>query len=275
MVTRDKESKRADILKSVCVFVSSSDNTKDVFFQVSRCFEKHWPNCPFPYYVGLNTPEKKLSSGFEAVYADAHQWQGELYSQLSQLPQQIRFILLFLDDFLIRAPVDTDRVTSLIERAINNNIKYLRLIPPSRAILPFLGKKLNYLFRPATCEEIKDGAPYFASLQVALWERDHLSEMLRTAQGIWDFENSRIPGIKHYAIIEKPPIRYVHVVEKGKWQPNAASLFGQAGLAFDSSKRQTQPLRHRIALWTNKLKFAILGYAVFRFKRRLKKEKIP
>jgi hypothetical protein len=166
--------------------------------------------------------------------------------------------------------VDTNRVASIIKRAVEDDVRYLCLIPPSRALLPLLWKKLNRLFHPSAFEELKAGAPYYASLQVTLWERDHLSNMLRNAKNIWEFENSCIPGINHYAIIKRPPIRYVHVVEKGKWQPHAALLFEQAGLSFDPSKRQIHSVNHRLTLWINKLKFTILGYAVFKLKQRYK-----
>jgi len=259
-------------LKTVCVFVSSSDNTRDIFLQVSRSFEKNWPDCPFLRYVGLNSSLQDLPAGFRSVLSPESRWPKELYGQICRLPQQIRYILLFLDDFLILSRVDTQSLVSLVERAIQNRLAYLRLIPQSRAILSQLGKKIYYLYRPETIEAIGKHAPYCSSLQVALWERNHLSLMLKAAQNIWDFENTYLPGIKHYAVIEHRPINYVHVVEKGCWQHNAASLFKTAGLSFDPSGRKVRSMKDRIVFWINKVKFAVIGYTVFRLKRRAQKK---
>jgi hypothetical protein len=131
-----------------------------------------------------------------------------------------------------------------------------------------LGKKISRIFHPSEFEEIEAGAPYHASLQVALWERDHLRNMLKNISDIWNFEHSYIPGVKHFAIVGAPPIRYLHVVEKGKWQPHTGSLFERAGLVFDPSTRPMHAVRHRYTLWVNKLKFAVLGYSIFKLRRR-------
>ena len=187
----------------------------------------------------------------------------------------LNIFYFFLDDYLIQTPVDTERVVSIINYAINNNSMYLRLLPPARAFLTQLGNALKNHFKPAGFETLKTDAPYFASLQVALWDREHLKRMLRNATNIWEFENSYIPGVDHHAILEKPPIRYVHVVEKGKWQPHAASLFEQAGLSFDPSERPLHSLRHYLTLWINKIKFAVFGYSVFRLRSRCKNKGIP
>lgn len=255
---------------AVCVFVASSDATRDVVSTVSPSFEKHWPDCPFPLYVGINSPVQGLPSRFQAVYAPADRWQNELCRQLVQLPPGITHILLFLDDFLILSPVDTRRVMFLVDRGVEDKISYLRLIPPSRALCPAIGKKMISFFNPVLYERIRDRAPYYSSLQVALWERAHLLDTLGLAQDIWDFEHICRAGDPHYAIVKHPPIRYRHTVEKGEWMADAGSLFRSSGLPFDPSGRGSRPPADRIRFLLNRVKFALIGYAVFRFKRKMR-----
>lgn len=40
-----------------------------------------------------------------------------------------------LDDFLIQAPVDDDRLAHLVESAVRLNLDYLRLVPLGRSLL--------------------------------------------------------------------------------------------------------------------------------------------
>jgi len=272
-MTRSPETETQEISHTVCVFVASSDNTRDIFSQVSRCYGKYWPDCPFPRYVGLNSPISEMPDGFRAVHVPALQWQNELSRQISGLPRHIRHILLFLDDFFILSKVNTARVEALVERAVKDKLGYLRLIPQSRALFPLLFKKLRYRYRPAVYEKIGNRTPYHSSLQVALWEREHLGEMLNAAENVWAFENTRLTGTKHYAIVENPPIEYVHVVEKGQWEPYTASLFKGAGLAFDPSERRVLPPWYRMTLRANKVKFAVFGYSIFRLRRWIRSRK--
>ena len=265
--TKDK------IIETVCVFVASSDNTRDIFYQVAPSFGKHWSDCPFSIFVGLNSPADDLPPAFQGVYAPARQWQKELSHQLNQLPEQIERVLLFLDDFLILSLVDTPRVLCLVEKAVRNHIRYLRLIPQSQACLPLLGSKIRHRYHPVPYEAIRENAPYNASLQIALWERKYLANMLGRAEDIWDFEHVCVPGIRHFSVVENPPIRYVHVVEKGQWEPNAESLFKVSDLPFDPTGRKIRSSRDLVQLRINKMKFAVLGYSVFRLKRWIKKLK--
>ncbi|QCI79234.1 hypothetical protein E6W36_05685 [Hankyongella ginsenosidimutans] len=84
-----------------CLFVASSDRTRDVFDQVYAGFGKLWPYCPWPRYVGLTTavPEASLH-GFTPIATGVEcGWRGELNAQIQQLPPEISHIILMLDDF--------------------------------------------------------------------------------------------------------------------------------------------------------------------------------
>ncbi len=255
-------------LQTICAFVSSSDNTRDVFAQVSKSFSVFWPDCPFQKYVGLNTPDSTDDlSGFEPIYAPVGGWRPELLSQIRLLPKSIEYILLFLDDFLLLERVDNSNLERILEKALENKLKYLRLIPISRAIIPQVFRQLSRMFRMSDWERIPDRMPYYSSLQVALWKRAHLEGMLELKGGIWDFENQWISGVSHYAVADTALINYVHVVEKGKWQATARRLFGKVNLPFWHGHRKTLSPTRQFILKFNKIKFLFIGYSYVKLKR--------
>lgn len=268
-----KTSREENDFSNVCLFVSSSDNTRDVFLQVFPAYDKFWPDLPFQKYVGLNTATDNLPEGFQAVYAPVSGWKTELYHQIQVLSKKFEYILLFLDDFLILSQIDTKRVEMLLRKGIKEDLAYLCLSPLYRAWLPRLGKRLTTRYRHETMEKIKNTRSYYSSLQVALWERKHLLDMLKFEGDIWDFENQYIPGVEHYAVVSYPAIPYIHVVEKGRWVPNVKALFREAGMPFEPFRREIKPKSHLVWFWINKVKFGIIGYLVVRLKRWVPKLK--
>jgi len=255
-----------DTRSRVAVFISSSDNTRDVLVQVSRAFKIFWPDCPFPRYVGLNTPTvTDQVSGFEPIYVPVAGWRSELRAQVDHLPGRIDYVILFLDDFLLLDQVDTSEIERVVRAAIQGQLDYLRLVPQARAAMSQLYNKLRRR-KNDKWERIADSMPYYSSLQVALWKKEHLKRMLDGPGSIWDFENHRLPHITHYAVHEGL-FKYVHVVEKGKWKATAAQDFKSIKLEFSSGKRQTLPSWRQYILGFNRIKFLVIGYSYVRLKR--------
>lgn len=256
--------------EQVCLFVCSSQNTFDVFQRVSPSFKIHWPHCPYKKFVGLNTGIETENLGdWTPITAPIDTWKSELLQQLTQLPAQYKFILLFLDDFLLTDPVDEKKLETLVHSTITKNLDYLRLVPRCFAFFPKLFHQLKQSMRRENVELINIQEPYYSSLQVCLWKRDHLIDTLHLkTKNIWDFEHQRLNGIKHHAVVGKSPIPYTHVVEKGKWKPYARRVFKKLGLPYSAGMRLEQGFMSRLKLWFDLLKFEVVGYGWVKLKRR-------
>lgn len=251
-------------VRDICVFISSSDNTRDVFMQTSSSFERFWPDCNYPIYVGMNTPiPGTVSERFSFIYADVSEWRVELMHQLAQIPE--RYLILFLDDFVLLEMVDTISLSHVVQYGIDHDIPYLRLVPVSRAWIPGKIHQLIHALSHRQVERIPLEQPYYSSLQVALWRKDHLMACLANEGTIWDFEHRKIPEIKHYAVV-KPVIRYIHVIEKGKWQPYARMIIERGGSRFRPGKRQQLGLASYLRWYWSKFKFSIIGYSGIRLR---------
>lgn len=248
----------------VAVFIASSDNTRDVFERVFPAFRGQWPDCPYHVYAGFNQVFVNLK-GFTPVYAPVSGWGPELRTQIEQVPA--KHILLFLDDFVLLERVDTRRVQDLVDTALSGDLAYLGFKQLRRAALPRLVHR--WLWRSAKVEAVPKRHPYYSSLQVALWKKEHLLRCLERETNIWKFERVRPKEAKHYVVCGTGPVQYRHVVEKGRWLPIAQRALRQAGVSVDLGRRETWPREYQMRHIAGILRFEMIGYSGMRLREAL------
>ena len=251
-----------DELELVAVFVASSDNTRDVFERVFPAFRKQWPDCPYHVYAGFIRPSVD-PVGFTPVYAPVSGWGQEVRTQIAQVPAE--HILLLLDDFVVLERVDTQWVQDLVETALSRDLAYLGFRQLRR---PALVRLLHRCVRRGGgIEAVPERYPYYSSLQVALWKKAHLLSCLERETNIWKFERVRPEAVTHHVIYGDGPVRYRHIVERGRWLPIAQKALRKAGVSVDLGKRaawtREYELRHISAL----LRFEMIGYSGMRFRQ--------
>ena len=241
----------------VAVFVCSSDSRRDVVDRVLPSILKFWPDCPYPIYVGLNTCDRPLLHG-TPILASPSEWCSEFSSQLAHLEED--YLIVILDDFLIRRPVDQMRMEKLVQQALTLNLTYLRLLPLGRS-LPARLVSWRPPERVPGIERIRERRPFYSALQIAIWRKDHLQTMLRSSLSIWDFEHLCVPDSQHCAIKDDPPIHYRHLVERGRWLPDARSLLQRAGFPGDLGVRPVWSSSRYVRLFLDQVRWTLLGYA--------------
>ena len=251
----------------VCVVVGSSDNTVDVARQVLPAFDRYWPDCPYARYILLSTPAARFAHpGWQRIESGSTTgWRPELIAGLRQIPEQYEYVLLFLDDFLLIGDVDTARLERLLFQGLQMHAAYLRLVPPERSIWT----RYRLHSRRDGMVRMKSSEPYYSSLQLAMWQRRHLLDMLAAPGNIWDFEHQRPTSGAHYAVIGPSPCPYVHVVEKGRWMPYAPQLFAAANLDFATGPRPLLDRSYHQRHLLKKLQFALTGYGPMRTRQWL------
>jgi hypothetical protein len=246
-----------DLTSNVAVLVCSSDSRRDVLERALPSLFKYWPDCPYPIYVGLNS-DHDLGPKISTLVARPSEWRVECLEQIAKMSEQ--YLILVLDDFLFQAPVNQNELSTLVAAAVHSNLAYLRLVPLGRSIF----ERLFELTRTPPLVDIrviKENRPFYSSLQIAIWNRNHLSSLLGVPGSIWNFEHNRMHDVTHYAITCGPPILYSHLVEKGRWLPYAKPLLRQAGLPADLGTRPVWSRWMNLRLLLDKLRFLVLGYA--------------
>jgi len=241
-----------------CIFISSSDNTFDVYKKLEDNFKLSLP-CDFvKTYVGCNTP--KVGGHFELVLAPVDNWNTELKHQIEQLPIEIDYIVLVLDDFWFKNKLDYNELKYHLEFVKSVDADYLRLVPLKRSLFGSILLKIKGVFSHEPMK-FENTEPYYSSLQVAIWKRQYLLDLLGFAKNIWHFEHLVKDNSKHFAVRDVIA-DYTHLVEKGKWL-----WFASKFLDITPYDLESRPLNRKHNVVTSKLGkivFYIFGYSIAR-----------
>jgi hypothetical protein len=160
------------------------------------------------------------------------------------------YVILWLEDQFISAPVDDHRVREHIRLGLDRRSGFFRLRP--------LGEGAPLPSR--TLEEHPDvgvfdrGAPYRVVMQPALWKVATLRRLLVPGLSPWEFEVTGTQLSNQLADEFLGPLDFVvtteHAVEKGKWRPAGLEICRRAGVVIDRSTRPELTTAELLALAT-------------------------
>jgi hypothetical protein len=248
-----------------CILVAASDRAKDIFEITFQNAETIWRDCNWTRYVGF-TSKHPDTLGFKSLAAKTEsEWRGRLGDYLDSLPNNIRYVMLIVEDFLFTSPVNGSELNAIADQIIRNDLAYVRLIPVSRN---FIGLILEYFRRMIDKRPLRPlvfSEPYYSSVETAIWKRNYLRSLLRQPGTIWEFEHT-VSTERHYAVWH-PVVRYRPLVGREKWYRKAPRLLAQQGLSLCNSKRERQTLKFELRRIREKVVFQMIGYLSFRVRR--------
>ena len=218
------------------LLVISCDRYADLWAPFFEIFFKEWPDCPFRVLLGSNHRQFEDQRVVTIPIGDDLNWAEGVRRMLECIDS--KYILIFLEDFLLRKPVDSQRVAKLVNLAVERKVGCLRLVaglplafPPSRPVpgLPGIGV-------------IDKGESYRVSAQAAIWEVAVLRQLLVPGMTAWEFEEigtmlSSKFSQPFWAVYESA-IEYSQCVEKGKWKPDGLEICRRANVPVDLSARR-------------------------------------
>lgn len=228
------------------LLVSSYDGGEDLWPGFFTALTTQWPELDLP--IVLNTESKSCSfpgldiKTFSFYPGTPPKWGERLIKTLQQIDTE--YILLFLEDFWLTAPVD--------DAFFRKCLGYMRANPDVATLS----------FKPTPGPNIQDGRferferrpqkpeqqfHYRLNCQVAIWRRKRLIEFIRPFEDPWQWElfgsrrSTRYPDA-FYTLIEGEkeafPYDDGHIVTHGRWNmPFAKPLCEYYGLTPDFSIR--------------------------------------
>jgi hypothetical protein len=256
-----------EIPRQFCILVAASDRAKDIFEIAFQNAETIWRDCNWPRFVGFSAQHADLL-GFTSISSrGAADWRTEVGDQIDRLPAEIQYVMLVLEDFFFTAPVDGTALKAIAALIAREDLAYVRLQPIVRNIVGRTIEGVRRTFSKLPLRPLRFSEPYYSSLQVAIWRRTYLRELLRRPGTIWEFENV-VTAERHYAVWQ-PVVKCVGLVGREKWYREAPQLLAQQGLSLGNSKRERQTLKFELRRIREKFSFQMFGYLSFRIRRRL------
>ena len=231
------------------VLVPSCDAYSDLWTPFFSQFWRHWPDCPFPVFLGSNTQRYEDARVTTLLSNQGLNWTNRVREHLEQL--RAPYVLMILEDFLMQSPIETSSILECLQAIESTGGHCVRLsprpAPDDRVVgLPFLGA-------------IRPGSPYRVSTQGAIWRRETLLALMRDGESIWQFElaGSRRSDVfltGFFGAYRNLLTYRHHVVERGKWFRGAAAKFGALGIGADFTRRPVMSRSETVRWYLRKAK---------------------
>jgi hypothetical protein len=217
------------------VLVVSCDKYADLWNPFFAIFWKRWPDCPYPVYLGTNHLTYSDPRITSLPVGDDESWTTGLRRMLDRVGAD--HVVLFLEDFLIRRPVETASVRRFVGIAREKGLGCLRLA----ALLPLALPPTEPVVEFPELGVIPPGDPCRVTAQVAIWKVAALRQLLVPGLSAWEFEEfgTRLSTKMPEAIwgTYEPVIDYAQCVEKGKWKPEGLAICHAAGVDVEMKAR--------------------------------------
>ena len=209
-------------MNSCALVVLSCDKYSVCWKPFFALLNKYWPNHP---YTILATETKKCSEHNVISYVNDPCWSARFRKTLEGL--NVDYIIVMLDDFFIRRPVDHSRIEYCISQ-MNDDIAVFNFEKKYR---PCDESNLNGFERQF------NNQVYLNSCQPSLWNRKALIERLQTDQTPWEWETSKVSD-KRLCYINTQDfiidVGYNHTLDwgisRGKWTPECIEFLKKEGL---------------------------------------------
>lgn len=223
----------------IALLVVTCDAYRDLWKPYFECLFKYWPDCPYPIYLGsnlLNYDDPRVNP--ITIGADTD-YSSNLLAMLEKIDSQ--WIILWIEDFLLSAPVDTARIAKLISDAQEQDAGYVKLI----ASFPYAytNNKNDQIAM------VPKGIRYRVNIGVTLFKKDVLIKLLRCGESAWEIEyngaaRSNRLNEKFFCLNSNfksnPPISYINAVAKGRWIRSSVPFLKEEGFEECLPSRKIQ-----------------------------------
>lgn len=216
---------------NVAILIGSCDSYSNLWRPCIALLERNWPDCPFPIYLGTDFASLEHPRVMSLPVGAGLPWGASFRKQLEAVPCD--HVIFFVADFFLRRQVDTDQVMKCVRLYHEMDAMYLRLSRPY-GVRP--------MFESSLVGILPVGVPYRLSCNPSIWKKSVLLELLKDDDTIWRFEmvgslrTNRYPT--GFFSVWKDVLYFgQNVVERGKWLPWEADLFGSMDIGCDFSRR--------------------------------------
>lgn len=254
----------------VSILISSHSKAYDLWHITEYFFKKYWSECPFEIFLGANGENrfKFCPVGWKYLnYGKDISWSKSMIDYLSNI--NTKYVLLFLDDFILLNYVKEEAVKNLVDFAKKTDAMMIRTISNPKGDIE-VDQNFDLV-------DIRSRVPYSTSLQVGLWNKDFLIDLLEYGFNPWEFKTKAgktEKALKFYDkffVSKKYIFKYTHFVEKGKFHPFIKELARKEKVYFDFSKRDFLNELDLKALKYSNLKSKVSRFIPNKYKNSIRK----
>lgn len=216
----------------LAIIIYSCWKNRDMWNVFSTLFRKYWKDCPYEVILVTDKCEDKNKDYvFNRIIEKDDTWAVMMKEAMKQA--QARYVMLWMDDYLLCDYVSNDDIQRQIDRAKKYHAANLRLVESPACEGAYKGNQCIGYYQK--------GKAYSLATQVGLWDVNFLNKIVKDEWSAWEFE--RIASLSRKN--SKQPILvsldyvfpYEEGVRKGKWMSAGAKLCKRNGIPIDTKIR--------------------------------------
>jgi len=246
---------------TLAVLVVSCDNYSDLWDIFHKQFLRFWPSCPLRTYLLTNQLEPELPPFVPLPVGPDVSWSDNLRAALARIDED--FVLLFLEDLLLNAPVDPVRLEPLLHWVVQNRPDSIRL---------------NCTERPTSrltdqIGHVAPGAIYRTSTVLSLWKKETLLDLLKPGESAWEFElkgSERSDRYEGFYSVYADLFPILNGVIKRKWVPAVVERLAELGIQVDLGRRPMMTSREVLKLKAGICRTRVFKLLPWRMRRRVR-----
>lgn len=223
-------------MDKLAFLVSSVDKFSVCWIPFCHGLEKYWPDHPKALFFITN--HKEPPSGQAISVGNDRGWSDNLLFALEKI--EAPYILYAQEDYWITSPVYTQNIQEYLTLIDHNHADYIRLYP---APVPDIGFPLDHRLGALSLN-----AEYRTSLQMALWRKSVLQDLLVSGESPWAFEvngsrRSRKYGDRFLSVRNSScGIQYIFTaVIDGEWSKEAYKYAKNEAIKIDFFQLPKRP----------------------------------
>lgn len=228
MISQNQKSMTQREQQTFALLVPSCDKYSDIWPYFFKLLFKYWPEVSNYPIILLSNHKRYLDERVTTLtVGEERSWSDNVALALSQIENE--YVMVMLEDFLLTERVDIDVLTQYFTFMQENSAGYLRLManPPP-----------NHLLRNSVdIGEIRKGAEYRTSLQLAFWKKDILQTILLPGESPWEFElkgsirSQKLsePFLSIQLSAKQPILYFPNSIVRGMWVIEAVQYLRSQG----------------------------------------------
>jgi len=213
------------------VLMASFDDYHDLWGPFFKAFFHFWPDCPYPVSLGACEkayPDERVST----LHAYPHKnWSSRALEHLAQIEEP--YVLLTLDDFILRSPVETKTIHAVLEQMKILDLIAVRLYAEPGPQVAINGYPMIGLMGV--------GQQNRTSTHATIWRREALISVIRAGESLWEFEiNAALRTLRFAHQVGgtwRTVLDYHMGVAKGRWFHTPAGVLMRQGFLSPSPER--------------------------------------
>ncbi len=216
------------------ILISSHSKASDIWHITDYFIKKYWKS-EKEILLGANGTNKKEFVPNDWKYLNNKKdisFSKSLKDYINSINS--KYFILMLDDFIILENVNDKYIKKAFNFIRLHKGVYLRLVPNPKGDI-----KIDNDFSQI---DVKAKVPYITSLQMSIWDRDFLLELLKYDFNPWEFEikagktKEALKNYDKFFVTNYPFIKYTHFVEKGKFYPFIVDILNKEDIKLDSDR---------------------------------------